>query len=351
MNIAAERIDTLARLGYTSGEARFIYIVATHSGYFTHRQFRDFAGITAGKHSHGFLTKLLREKHASYHTYRGGARVYHIFARKVFRAIDRDDLRTRRRHQLDYIKTRLVALDFVLANLDCEYLETEAEKVPFFESHLNVSRSLLPRRTYTSKVSSGTTIRYFVDRFPLFLRGSSLCFTYVDASSLTLQSFVTHLHAYRSLLRSVPEFEFIYVAPSSRFFRAAQLEFSRRVLASNGTVSRELLLRYFGVRKQWEAGQRVSAADVVFLNTTKPQLRDPSVEMQYTQWARGTLTEAEIHVPSGTAEFHNRGIFVTQKCGTSLSVFQRLDDELGERQNDPTTPALSPRHSPDGVTP
>jgi hypothetical protein len=175
--------------------------------------------------------------------------------------------------------------------------------------------------------------------------------TYVDASSLTLQNFVGHLDAYQSLLRSLPQFEFIYVAPMSRFFEAAQLESSRRVSASNGTVPRELLLRYFGARKQWETGQRVSAADGVFLNTTKPQLRDPSVECQYTQWARGTLTEAEINVASGTAEFHNRATLVTQQCGKSLSVFQLLDKGLGERHHNPTTAALSPRRSPDGLAP
>ena len=142
-------------MGYTPEEARFIYIVATHSGYFTHRQFLEFSGTKPGKHSQKFLTKLLTHKHATYHTYQSGGRVYHIFSRKVFKAIDRDDLRTRRRHQLDYIKTRVVALDFVLSNLNCEYLETEAEKVPFFESELKVSRCLFCHRKCTLQRSLG----------------------------------------------------------------------------------------------------------------------------------------------------------------------------------------------------
>src|SRR5579871_2372409 len=161
MNIAPQHLDNLIRLGYTPEEARFIYIAATHSGYFTHRQFLNFSGTKPGKHSQKFLTKLLTHKHATYHTYPSGGRVYYIFARKVFRAMERDDLRTRRRHQLDYIKTRLVTLDFVLGNLDSEYLETEAEKVPFFESRLNVSRLFLPCKAYRSKSSPSTTIRYF----------------------------------------------------------------------------------------------------------------------------------------------------------------------------------------------
>ena len=43
MNIKDIYLDSLKELGYTEIEARFIYIVATHSGYFTVRHFLDFA--------------------------------------------------------------------------------------------------------------------------------------------------------------------------------------------------------------------------------------------------------------------------------------------------------------------
>ena len=134
MKIAAERLSNLVEFGYTPEEARFLYIVATHSGYFTHRQFLAFSGTRPGKHSQKFLEKLVAAEHATYHTYPSGGRVYHIFSRKVYKGIGRDDLRTRRKHQLEYIKTRIVVLDFILSNLECEYLETEAEKVPFVEA-------------------------------------------------------------------------------------------------------------------------------------------------------------------------------------------------------------------------
>ena len=235
MRIAAEHLSNLTQLGYTAEEARFLYIVATHSGYFTHRQFLAFSGTKPGKHSQKFLEKLLTAEHATYHTYPSGGRVYHIFSRKIYKAIGRDDLRTRRKHQLEYIKTRIVVLDFVLSNLDCEYLETEADKVPFFESRFNVSRDVLPSKTYTSKVSRHSSVRFFVDRFPIFLRVASastpmLTFTYMDAGAATIQGFGTHLQAYRELLRRLPAFEFIYVAPTDRFFGAAGSEFSRSVL-------------------------------------------------------------------------------------------------------------------------
>ncbi len=354
MKIAAQHVDNLVRLGYTPEEARFIHVAATHSGYFTHRQFLIFSGTKPGKHSQKFLTKLLSQKHATYHTYPSGGRVYHIFARKVFRALERDDLRTRRRHQLDYIKTRLVALDFVLDNLDCEYQETEAEKVPFFESQFNINRSLLPCKMYTSKASSRCTIRYFVDRFPIFVRKAStassvVSLTCVDASSVTLQGFVTHLQAYRGLLRSLPQFEFLYIAPTDRFFNKASLEFSRIVLASKGAVSKDQILRYFDLRKRWEAEERVAAKDVVFLNAARSELRDATVELQYRKWTEDAINNDDItgHLGSPAPQIH--GTFVPQKCGESLSVFYRSHGGLGERPDDTVPDTFSPSVSPEGL--
>jgi hypothetical protein len=356
MNVAAEHLDNLVRLGYTPEEARFIYIAATHSGYFTHRQFLTFSGTKPGKHSQKFLTKLLTQKHATYHTYPSGGRVYHIFARKVFRAMERDDLRTRRRHQLDYIKTRLVTLDFVLGNLDCAYLETEAEKVPFFESRLNVSRSLLPCKVYTSKVSSISTVRYFVDRFPIFVPGDSadsggVCLSYVDASSVTIQGFVTHLQAYRGLLRALPKFEFLYITPSDRFLKSAALEFSRIVLASKEAVSKGQILRYFELRKRWEAGERVAASDVVFLNAAKNELRDASIELQYPKWTEGAITDDDITARVENPEPQIHGTFVTRRCGESLSVFYRSHGDPGEKPDGEDRDPFSPGLSQEGLRP
>jgi hypothetical protein len=88
---------------------RVFFLVATHSGYFTNRQFKSFAQTESGSVSHAFIRKLLDRKHASYHAYRSGGPVYHLFARKVYQAIERENLRTRKKHELEYVKTRLVA--------------------------------------------------------------------------------------------------------------------------------------------------------------------------------------------------------------------------------------------------
>jgi hypothetical protein len=350
MNPPTERLNNLVRLGYTPEESLFLYIVATHSGYFTHRQFLDFSGTKPGKHSQKFLAKLLSEKHATYHTYQSGGRVYHVFSRTIFKAINGDDLRTRRRHQLDYIKTRLIVLDFVLSNRDHDYLETEAEKVPFFENTMKVSGDLLPSRVYASKVSASRTTRYFVDRFPIFVKkttaGSPMIgFTFVDPESPTLKAFGTHLQAYRGLLRSLRQFEFIYLAPSDRLFQAAEAEFSRIVLGRFTATSGEELFKYFRLRKGWEAGQRVAAAEVVFLNAAKRQFSDKTVEALYKKWIEGQVKDKEVCSPQANPMPEISGSFKAQKCGDSLSVFSRVREDLGERRAEISGERLSPSFS------
>ena len=49
MSVPEDKIAKLRAFGYTEAEARFLYLVATHSGYFTLRQFLDFAGAKSGK--------------------------------------------------------------------------------------------------------------------------------------------------------------------------------------------------------------------------------------------------------------------------------------------------------------
>lgn len=215
------QLERLHLLGYTRRESEFLFLVATHSGYFTNRHIKSFARTESGSISHAFIHKLLARKHTSYRAYRSGGRIYPVFARKVYQAIQRENLRTRKKHELEYIKTRLVALDFVLGQPKHHYLETEAEKIAFFADQYNLGLDALPVKQYRAKKSAEVAPRYFVDRFPMFVNPESstpiVAFTYVDAGAVTLDGFGTHLRAYQRLLYALPRFEFIYIAPSARF--------------------------------------------------------------------------------------------------------------------------------------
>jgi len=332
MTMTAFQREGLHLLGYSKRESEFLFLVATHSGYFTNRQFKSFAQTESGSVSHAFIRKLLDRKHASYHAYRSGGRVYHLFARKVYQAIERENLRTRKKHELEYVKTRLVALDFVLGHPDHRYLETEAEKVAFFAKDSNVSIETLPVKQYRARRSAEVTPRYFVDRFPMFVdpqsSGPAVTFTYVDAGAVTLEAFGTHLRAYLGLFQALPELEFIYLAPTARLFQAAESEFYHVLCGARDHSKSINVLDYFRIRRTWEAKERVSSADVVLLKEAQGRYAGRQYEEMYENWCRGAIADAEVTQHSKQVAVARNGVFRTMLCGSALSVFS---DPRGNR--------------------
>jgi hypothetical protein len=60
MTIHDSQLANLRAFAYTEVEARFLYLAATHSGYFTVKQFLDFAGAKSGKRNARLVQKLFR---------------------------------------------------------------------------------------------------------------------------------------------------------------------------------------------------------------------------------------------------------------------------------------------------
>jgi hypothetical protein len=342
MNVPSQSVERLFRLGYTAQEAQFIYLVAIHSGYFTRRQFLRFAHATKGKQSQTLLDKLLLENHGTTHSYQLGERVYHVFARKIFKAIGHENLRTRRKHQLDYIKTRLMALDFVLSNPSFEYLVTESDKVDFFAERMHVQRSCLPSRTYSSHASAKTTTRYFVDRFPLYIKDPQssspiVTFTYLDPGFAGLSGFGTHLRTYLPLFHALNEFHLVYVDVTGSSFAPARAEFSRVVLHETARPSKDTVIRYFSLRKAWESGSRVKAVDVVFLNTMTAEFENAMVDSLYRKWRDGLAEESEFLTLFGHEKRAVQGTILTLIGGESLCVFRRPKSHHEDVAGSPTS--------------
>src|ERR1700719_4747699 len=151
MNIAPTHLDALKALGYTEAEARFLYIVATHSGYFVARQFLAFAAASWGKRTTMFWSKLHIKRHARTECFPKSGTVYHLFSRRLYRQIDRENIRNRREHEIEHIQRRIAMLDFVLLNQGYQYLETEPDKVRFFCGTLNIASHYLPTKLYLGK--------------------------------------------------------------------------------------------------------------------------------------------------------------------------------------------------------
>ena len=120
MNIAPAHLAALEALGYTETEARFLYIVATHSGYFVARQFLAFTGAHWGKRTTSFWSKLHANQHARTEIFPKSGTFYHLCSRRLCRQIDRENIRSRRDHEIDFIQRRIAILDFVLSHPESE---------------------------------------------------------------------------------------------------------------------------------------------------------------------------------------------------------------------------------------
>ena len=304
MKMPQDQIERIAALGYTEAEARFLYVVATHSGYFTMRHFNTFSGVSRGKRSMAFAQKLLKHAHATVRDYMGAGSVFHLFSRLVYGPIDKDNVRHRRRHSFDYIRTRLVQMDFLLENPGHDFLETESDKVNLFCESLAVPKDVLPAKVYEGGPGSHTTVRYFVDKFPLFLAaplsGASpvVTFGYVDSGTSGLWSFVAHLAAYQGLFRHLKSFRLLYIAPRATEFRRAEDRFRSSVKHPlESDVSSEVL-RYFEVRRKWERHEYVVpvAADFEFLNDARRRFHGERLEGLYQAWVTGRIAETELRL-------------------------------------------------------
>ena len=301
MNIAPAHLDALKAFGYTETEARFLYIVATHSGYFVARQFLAFADAHWGYRTNTLWTKLHTRKHARTECFPKSGTVYHLFSRRLYRQIDRENIRNRREHEIEYIQRRIAMLDFVLLNLGHQYLETEPEKVTFFCDQLKVPSHFLPSKIYHGQRTSQPTVRYFVDKFPMFVAGNPsspvVTFTYFQGQEAHLAGFVSHLEAYVPLLRQLSAFRFLYLARLDSHFEKAKELFNSLVAIPLGSDVSAELLRYFQIRKAWDLGRytSLSEADLIFRNQAKARFSGQRFEHLYRGWKVGRLTESDIH--------------------------------------------------------
>ncbi|PYU01278.1 MAG: hypothetical protein DMG38_04475 [Acidobacteria bacterium] len=290
MKIVEEHIFALETLGYTEEESRFLYIVATHSGYFVPRQFAAFDAPSQEKGSPPFTERLKKRGHATWREYQNVGGVYHLSSRTIYRLIDRENLRSHFPHSSEFIRTRLLLLDFILAHTQHDYLETEQDKVRFFSDQLGIPKKLLPTRACELPGAPESVL--FADKFPLYLDSSAgssspvLTFSYVDAGQGRPRSFANHLNAYGPLFRHLRSFRFLYIAPSPVRFESARGRFSLLVQTPVEEVLLDELERYFELRTAWE-GKRfgeLSMDDLEWLDQANQRFTGREIDRLYAAW-------------------------------------------------------------------
>ena len=336
MNIAPEHLTKIQSYGYNRTEAQFLYLVATHSGYFTQHHFLRFAQVEKGGAASRLTEKLLRFGHGRTTRYGRRTFIYNLYSRLIYGAIERDNLRNRRRLSSDLIRTRLMILDFVLDHLEHEYLETEADKVAFFHRKSRVPLPVLPGRIYKGIKSDSHTKRYFVDRFPIlipcgpasFLLPLAPTFVYCDSAEPGLLRYIGHLRTYEHLLNQLPAFNFVYAAPSdSKFKRAAK--FFARLFSYDTGVDAARLLRYFEIRQLWE-GHKTSSltrADRQLLREGDRRFRGQAFQDLYQRWTATRLPRTALQEVLRGAKGQESRLFSTCILPHAYDIFERVSKD------------------------
>jgi hypothetical protein len=319
MNLPEVQIGALRGLGYTEDESRFLYLVATHSGYFVARQFLGFTGASWGKRTTIFWSKLQAHQHARTYRFAQGGTAYHLFSRPLYRQIGRENLRNRRQHEPEYIRARIAMLDFVLGNPDHEYLDTEPDKVWYFSTEQQVSTHHLPSKSYSGRYTTLPTARYFVDRSPMFLSTDAsgsriITFTYIQGAQASLSGLVHHIDMYLPLFRELSEFRFLYLARNAAHFTKAAELFRNLVVISLQSNPAQDLLRYFAIRKAWDLAKysSLTEADLIFRNLAKERFQGARFEHLYRAWKFGRVADLEIRDEFRGSDKPHRTHFATQ---------------------------------------
>jgi hypothetical protein len=262
-------------------------------------------GHTSYKRSVAFARKVVEKKHASSKEYLRHGRVFHLFSRNLYEAIGRENVRFRRVHSTEYIRTRLIALDFILRNLDFKYLESEDQKLSFFCDQLGIDKKMLPHKRYSGAIKANFTDHYFVDKFPMHYNPAAsvspvVTFSFIDPGFESMDSFRTHMDAYLNLFTKLQSLNFHYIATRDTNFERATKVFHaafQRLWNPDGPSG---LLHYFRTRRTWDDKDydKLSNDDITLINDGKERFGSPELENLYRNWRAGEITENALRSES-----------------------------------------------------
>jgi hypothetical protein len=331
MKISTEHLEAIRTFGYTEAEAHFLYIVAVHSGYFTQKQFGNLMQCKPGRPVHAFIERASEKGHLKEIALQNNARVYQLSYRPIYESIQKENIRNRRSHSLEFVKTRLAILDFVLEHPDNDYLEGEPDKIRYFEEQLHMDRKDMPGRIYKGSNQSPDAVRYFVDKFPMFFGNESSSqrliptFTFIDPGFENIKGFRLHLEAYTAFLRHLPRFVFVYACPVTNTFHAAEQAF-RDLIAVPVHLQPAQAVRYFRLRSAWDSKryEAFSNDDLEFLNRAPYQFAGDAIESLYSNWIAGSLGNEQLTLALKRLLGHERNVqFKTYKLTCNYFLFDQ----------------------------
>jgi hypothetical protein len=205
-------LQIIAKRGFTERQARFLVLVARHSGVCVMRQYSTFAGIVFGQKTRKFFANLVRARLVStYDCAHSRGRVYHVRHRAIYEAIDEPDSRLRRPPSVPRALERLMLLDAVLENPESIWMSSSAEKMDYLSSR-GISADDAPH--VVIRQGDQQRVRHFPDRLPIGVYPSGhVVFVYVHADPLR-DEFRDFLQRHAPLLEKLPTWTIRIVVPA-----------------------------------------------------------------------------------------------------------------------------------------
>jgi hypothetical protein len=207
-----ERVQAVAKKGFTERQARFLTTVMLHTGVFVPRQHARFCGIVYGAKTRKFFAKLVRLRYASaYDCRHNRARIYHVNQRALYATIGEADSRLRKPVTLNHAIQWLMVLDAVVEDPDLVCLETADEKAAHILALTRIAETDLPHVTIGE--GERRRIRYFPDRLPIGIHLAGRGVVVYVVTDPTLDDFREFLERHAALLRALPAWTLRIVVP------------------------------------------------------------------------------------------------------------------------------------------
>jgi hypothetical protein len=246
-----ERVAALEPFGFTLRQRQFIATVALHGGYCLRRQYGAFAGIQCGKNVRHFLETLVECRVADRLTLRAGrGHIYHLHARGLYRALDEEHNRNRRRVSGAFLARRLMVLDGVLRHPDWRWFPTERDKVDLFLDRYGVPRPDLPQRRFSSRPGAMNATRYFLHKLPVAVGGDPSVVSFMYVADGTDREFEQFLVDHARLVRWLSAWTIVAIGPSALALTRCERVFER-------------------MRQQWVPPESIGLEDLCWLCTTR----------------------------------------------------------------------------------
>jgi hypothetical protein len=337
-------IQSLEAIGYVAREASFLYLVATHSGYFLRRQYHTFTQRSGGKIANRFLSKASRHRHIQVIECVQKRHVYHLTSKSVYAALGFAGSQHRRIKSDTYIKSRLMVLDFMLDHLDADVLFTEAAKVDFFTTQCGVKLKLLPQ-SYAGKPL------YFADGFPILVSRIGVpSFTFFDEGQVSSSRFENFLDQYQPLFGALRASELIYLADTEANVRRARAAFERcfptdrlRGITPLTPMGVDHFLKFLRARQFFEAeGGGVLSSELDVLRDGESLYTTLEHQALYAAWKAGSTNADKIR--DRFQQTPLRVTFTTKLLPYSYPIYTLRQE--GQSEEDSQPPQRPPHQPP-----